>query len=232
MIFIKNIYVITVVLLLVNACGSTMKKGSISQQQSRFGIAFPINYQPKLCHSNIGITVFNNKFKEYTLNTDLSSVVTQGYKLGIESSGNQAIEIPNMPDLQKHVEVNSWNGIPTLTAAGILTVKELRKNLEIDYLLYPSSYTSIPKKFINDCWGIKLKTGGNTSVPYVPLYATWVFNADTGDYIGSTFIGNGFLDVKLPHNNDNLTSEEIDYYVSMAGKYAENGIRKLIEEAR
>ena len=217
----------------ITSCSTTQVKSiSAPIEGSKFGISYTLDYETKLCHQHVGFTVFNNFNNEYSLNADLSKVVISGYMKGIEATGSSAVEIAHMPDLHDHTTVSFWNATPTLNSDGIKLLSELRNTYGIEFLIYPRSYRKKSEEYKDQCWGITLKTGGNNSVPFYPLYSAWVFNTKTGAYIGETFIKNNTFEVTLPSNNNNITEYEIQYYVSMAAKYASKGIQKLIENSR
>jgi hypothetical protein len=213
--------------ILLTACSSTTKHSTLDRSGT-YGIQFPLDYRPKLCHEHIGFTVFNNFGNEYDLSTQFEEKIEQGYKKGVESTGNKAVVLVEPINLEKYVETSFWDGAPTLNKQGKQIIINEGRQLNIDFLLHPSSYTSKPEKFKDLCWGIRLKTGNNNDIPLTPLYSVWIFDTRNGEYVGNTFIKNNSFSIDTPSSAENITVPEIQYYESMASKYAEEGIVRFV----
>jgi hypothetical protein len=187
-----------------------------------------LDYRPKICHEHTGFTVFNNFANEYDLSIQFEEKIEQGYKKGVESTGNKTVILVHPINLEKYIETSFWDGVPTLNKQGKQIIISEGRQRNIDFLLHPSNYTSKPEKFDEQCWGIRLKTGSNNGVPLTPLYSVWVFDARNGEYVGNTFIKNNSFPIATPSSTESISVPEIQYYESMASKYAQEGIVRFI----
>tara|TARA_R110002124_G_scaffold32190_1_gene108475 strand:+ start:152 stop:835 length:684 start_codon:yes stop_codon:yes gene_type:complete len=218
---------IVLVTLIMCACSATEPRTQINKN-GVYGIQFPLNYKPKLCHQHIGFTVFNNYANSYDLSNNYMNTIINGYEKGIASTSNSSIILRESLVLENYIEVSTWSGAPKLNSEGKKLLKNVGEELGIDFLLHPTGYTSQSLEYKDQCWGIKLKTGNNNGVPLVPLYSVWVFETRTGEYIGGSFIRNDSFPIRTPKVLEEISSSEIEYYEAMSSKYAEEGIRQLI----
>jgi hypothetical protein len=200
----------------------------------KIGVFFKINYQPKLCQKHIGTTIFNNYSKEYELNSNLETHIVNGFKDGINSSGNSAIIIESTSHLHEYMTYNSWSGEMSINTEGQGKVREIGKKYNVEYLVYSASPPNLPEwqksKYPEEdrCYGIGLNTGHNYDVPLRPYVSAHVFNSQTGLPVGFIRLMNDAIEVKEPSNHNNITEDEIRYYVEVNGMFAKKGFVEFV----
>jgi hypothetical protein len=217
-----------------SACSNmTVKTGEIVVNK-KVGVFFKIDYQPKLCQKHIGTTIFNNYSKEYELNSNLEMHIVNGFKDGINASGNSAIIIESTNHLYEYMTYNSWNGEMSINAEGQDRVREIGKKHNVEYLVYSASPPNFPEwrksKFPEEkrCYGIGLNTGHNYDVPLRPYVSAHVFNTQTGQPVGFIRLMNNAIEVKEPLDHENITEDEIRYYVEVNGMFAKKGFLEFV----
>lgn len=213
-------------------CAST---GSVTKINGKsIGVAYSVGKELNVCHRHTGLTVFNNFDKRYPIDVkSLVSSVKAGYIKGITSTGNTAIELDVSSELSDTLTYSAWSGTPTANKRGIKLLQQIGKKHQIDYLLIAKGYSKDfdEKKY---CIGLHVRTGKETSSPFIPTYIAVLFDTKTGKYVRSTQIRNDEHPFKfeLPQYIESITDQEINRYISQAGVVANKGIIELLNAGR
>jgi hypothetical protein len=215
-----------IVLLLVTSCASTQPK--IDFQSKRIGVNYNIKDNLKLCHTHMGITVFQNKSEEISVNSNFNDLVSKGYVNGINDNGATAISIKSDVRWGDYLTYSKWDGTATLNQLGKSKLKEIGEKDNLDYIVISRDYSGFYKG--NVCYGSWFKTNAQGIDNFVPVYAALVFNPRDGEYIGSTFINNKehtevYTKVSNPQE---LSTKDVATLVNYSEKAAYKAIQSFL----
>lgn len=181
----KHVFFLSLCLLLVG-CTSTSK--STTFKNSRIGIDYKLNETLKLCHTHLGMTVFENTEEVYLIAENVNTLVTKGYIEGIKSTFNTPVQINSGVDWNKYLNYSSWDSSAELIPEGLNKLQEIQASHNLDFLLVARDYETFFKG--EACNGAWFKTQMGEVRSFVPIYVALVFDAKSGKYVGSTFITN------------------------------------------
>jgi hypothetical protein len=215
-----------IVVFLVTSCASTLPK--IDFQSKRIGVNYNVKDNLKLCHSHMGITVFQNKSEEIEVNANFNDLVSKGYINGINDIGSTAIPIKSDIRWGKYLTYSKWDGEASLNQLGKNKLKEIGEKDNLDYIVISRDYSGFYKGKV--CYGSWFKTNVQGIDNFVPVYVALVFNPSNGEYIGSTFINNKehtevYSKVSTPQE---LSTKDVVTLVNYSEKAAYKAIQSFL----
>jgi len=181
----KLVFFLSLCLLLVG-CSSTSEP--VSFKNSRIGVDYKLNETLKLCHTHLGKTVFQNTEEIYPITENVNALVTKGYVEGIKNTFNTPVQIDSSIDWSNYLSYSSWDASAKLMPQGLNKLREIQAKYDLDFLLVARDYENFYKG--EACNGAWFKTQMSDVRSFVPIYVALVFDANSGKYIGSTFITN------------------------------------------
>jgi len=123
------------------SCSSTQQ--NINFQSKRVGVHYSINEELKLCYSHLGVTVFQNESKEYTVNENFNDLITKGYIKGINQSGSIAVSINSNINWADFLTYSSWDGSAKLNPIGQRKLMKLGKEENLDFIVIARDYIEV-----------------------------------------------------------------------------------------
>ena len=202
----KLVFFLGLCLLLVG-CASTSKPTSF--KNSRIGVDYNLNESLKLCHTHLGMTVFQNTEEIFPIAENVSTLVTKGYVKGIKSTLNTPVQIDSGIDWSNYLSYSSWDASAKLIPEGLTKLREIQVLYDLDFILVARDYEKFYKG--EACRGAWFKTQMSEVRSFVPIYVALVFDANSGKYVGSTFITNDHHSSVYQNFNDvsKLESSEV-----------------------
>lgn len=222
-----------IVLLVIVLTGCTTLHVNVDEpiRNARIGIAYEVHFEPSLCQTHTGLTIFNNFEKKYDLDVDLEESIRLAFARGIKAVGSVPVLIETSFQVWDDITISSWDGKPTLGDVSKSNISEIGVQKQLDYILI--SFNDPRQSLDNEdrCQGIHIRTGGNYGMPFFSgVSSAFVFDVRTGEYLGTARLKNSYHDVKSPENPKSLTADDLAYYVDVAEMYAEASIMEFIEK--
>lgn len=223
--------IILLLVLVLTGCTSVDVKVDEPIRNSRFGIAYEVHFDPHLCQTHTGITIFNNFERKYDLDVDLEKSISLAFARGIKAAGSVPIMIETAVNAWDDIALSSWDGTPTLGEVSKSNIREIGIQRQLDYILisFNDSRQSLDEE--DRCQGIHIKTGANYRKPFnTAVSAAFVFDVQTGEYLGTARLTKNHPYVKSPEKPKFLTADDISYYIHIAEMYAEESIIEFIKK--
>ncbi|WP_371195589.1 hypothetical protein [Glaciecola sp. SC05] len=181
-----RIILIVWMIIVLSSCQSTSNTRDIVGK--KIGVDYKLYESLSLCHSHLGFTVFQNTKEIYDIETDINELVTAGYMKGIKQANNLPIEVDSGIRWSNFLSYSSWDSSATLNNSGLEKLDNVSKKYDLDYLLIARDYEVFFKG--EACNGAWFNTQNGSVRSFVPIYVALIFDAKSGEYVGTTFITN------------------------------------------
>ena len=220
----RKLLFVVFVAIFISGCASKNYKMINS---GNIGYIMPSGKNNKICHTYVGLTVFNNEFNEYVTKESFSQVYKNAVEVAIKSQGNQASQMAELSQqqIEKLFTRSEWDHSLTATDEGVAFIKRASSH-NVDYILVPWAYkdqSECPSYFRN------FINGRDQSI-FGINYQVHIISTDEDNYQERTFVGTGgaFLapfDIEVDYK---LSDQEVENLQNNIEKIISTDVRKLL----